>query len=147
MTLDEAQNTIIEVEQRWIKVNSRMAAGNQKSFSRLKTAIAFYQGKYTLLKVENNKLRQNATQLHQANETIKVLEYDNNKLKGEVEGLRSAVEELKKVAIESDKQRKEANEQLREAKKLLNEVFRKHEAGLLPDRFIYEKIKTFLYGE
>lgn len=36
---------------------------------------------------------------------------------------------------------------VREAKKLLNEVFRKHEAGLLPDRFIYEKIKSFLYGE
>lgn len=51
------------------------------------------------------------------------------------------------VAIQSDKERKEANDQLREAKKLLNEVFRKHEAGLLPDRFIYENIKTFLYGE
>lgn len=47
----------------------------------------------------------------------------------------------------SDKQLKEANEELREAKKLLNEVLRKHEAGLLPDRFIYEKIKTFLHGE
>lgn len=34
-----------------------------------------------------------------------------------------------------------------EAKKLLDEVFRKHESGLLPDRFIYEKIKTFLNGE
>lgn len=30
---------------------------------------------------------------------------------------------------------------------LLEEVKSKHEAGLLPDRFIYEKIKTFLYGE
>lgn len=55
--------------------------------------------------------------------------------------------ELQKVATESDKQRKEVNDGLREAKKLLNEVFRKHEAGLLPDRFIYEKIKRFLYGE
>lgn len=35
-----------------------------------------------------------ATQLHQANETIKVLEYDNNRLKGEIEGLQDAVEEL-----------------------------------------------------
>lgn len=34
-----------------------------------------------------------------------------------------------------------------EAKKLLDEVFRKHESGLLPDRFIYEKIKTFLNEE
>lgn len=32
-----------------------------------------------------------------------------------------------------------------EARKLLDEVFRKHEAGLLPDRFIYEKIKAFLF--
>lgn len=32
-----------------------------------------------------------------------------------------------------------------EAKKLLDEVFRKHEAGLLTDRFVYEKIKDFLY--
>jgi hypothetical protein len=54
---------------------------------------------------------------------------------------------LQKVAIESDKQRKEANDGLREAKKLLNEVFRKHESGLLPDRFVYDKIKKFLYGE
>lgn len=30
---------------------------------------------------------------------------------------------------------------------LLDEVFRKHETGLLPDRFIYEKIKKFLHGE
>jgi hypothetical protein len=30
---------------------------------------------------------------------------------------------------------------------LLNEVFQKHESGLLPDRFVYDKIKKFLYGE
>lgn len=34
-----------------------------------------------------------------------------------------------------------------DAKVLLNEVFQKHESGLLPDRFIYNKIKMFLYGE
>jgi hypothetical protein len=34
-----------------------------------------------------------------------------------------------------------------EAKKLLDEVFQKHESGLLPDRFVYDKIKMFLYGE
>lgn len=55
--------------------------------------------------------------------------------------------ETVKALQESDKQRKESNDELREAKKLLNEVCRKHEAGLLPDRFIYEKIKSFLYGE
>ena len=30
---------------------------------------------------------------------------------------------------------------------LLEEVFQKHESGLLPDRFVYDKIKKFLYGE
>jgi hypothetical protein len=34
----------------------------------------------------------------------------------------------------------------KQAVALLIEVFQKHETGLLPDRFIYEKIKTFLYG-
>lgn len=38
---------------------------------------------------------QYASKLHQANEIIKVLTYDNNRLKGKVEGLTSAVEELK----------------------------------------------------
>lgn len=36
-----------------------------------------------------------ATKLQQANETIKVLTYDNNRLKGEVEGLTSALDELR----------------------------------------------------
>lgn len=36
-----------------------------------------------------------AAKLHQANETIKVLTYDNNRLKGEVEGLTSALDELR----------------------------------------------------
>lgn len=40
-------------------------------------------------------LQEKDDKLHQANETIKVLEYDNNKLKGEVEGLKNAVEELR----------------------------------------------------
>jgi hypothetical protein len=34
-----------------------------------------------------------------------------------------------------------------DAKDLLREVFQKHETGLLPDRFVYEKIKKFLYGK
>lgn len=36
---------------------------------------------------------------------------------------------------------------LNEARDLLIEVFQKHESGLLPDRFVYDKIKMFLYGE
>lgn len=46
---------------------------------------------------------------------------------------------------------KEENAKLKEQatgwRPLLEEVLSKHESGLLPDRFIYEKIKTFLYGE
>lgn len=34
-----------------------------------------------------------------------------------------------------------------EAKDLLTEVFQKHESGLLPDRFVYDKIKKYLHGE
>jgi hypothetical protein len=34
-----------------------------------------------------------------------------------------------------------------ESRDLLAEVFQKHESGLLPDRFVYDKIKKFLYGE
>lgn len=34
-----------------------------------------------------------------------------------------------------------------EARDILTEVFQKHESGLLPDRFVYDKIKKFLYGE
>ncbi len=38
-------------------------------------------------------------------------------------------------------------EKLHEAQEILREVFQKHESGLLPDRFVYDKIKKFLYGE
>lgn len=43
--------------------------------------------------------------------------------------------------------RQESISKLAEHKQLLMEVLSKHESGLLPDRFIYEKIKRFLYGE
>lgn len=57
------------------------------------------------------------TKLHHANEVNKALEETNRGLL----------------------------EQNKEAKNLLHEVFQKHESGLLPDRFVYEKIKSFLY--
>jgi hypothetical protein len=41
----------------------------------------------------------------------------------------------------------ETDGKLLNAKELLNEVVSRHEAGLLPDRFIYEKIKSFLDGK
>lgn len=87
---------------------------------------------------------QYATKPHQANETIKVLANDNNRLKGEVEEEKRQ-HELSVKSLRYSLDQREA--ELKEAKKLLNEVFRKHESGLLPDRFIYEKIKSFLYGE
>lgn len=108
-----------------------------------------------------------ATKLHQAEEKIKVLDYDNKRLAGEVEGYKSAVDELKRWKINAAEEltivgayahkHLEVNSgdsiaqlvmtHLNNGRDLLNEVFRKHEARLLPDRFIYEKIKTFLYGE
>lgn len=60
-----------------------------------------------------------ATKLHHSNEVNKALEETNRGL------------------VEHNK----------EAKDLLHEVFQKHESGLLPDRFVYEKIKSFLYPE
>lgn len=42
-----------------------------------------------------NLLTEYATKLHQEQQTTKVLEYDNNRLQGEVEGCKVAVEELK----------------------------------------------------
>ncbi len=36
---------------------------------------------------------------------------------------------------------------LNDAKSLLELVRIRHESGLLPDRFVYDKIKKFLYGE
>lgn len=58
-----------------------------------------------------------ATKLLTAEEKIKVLEYDNTRLKGEVEGYREAVEELKKE-----------NKQLKEALQGLVDVLPKGES-------------------
>lgn len=63
-----------------------------------------------------------ATKLLEAEEKIKVLTYDNNRLKGEVEGLRVARDLLHEVLV-------------------MNEAW-----GDLPGEFI-NKVKTFLYGE
>lgn len=100
-----------------------------------------------------------ASKLHQANEVIKVLEYDNNRLKGEVEGLNRWKEEAKaiinpiweyadtlKVPLGESKT-DAVIKHINEAKNLLNEVLVMNEAwGDLPGEFI-NKVKTFLYGE
>lgn len=100
-----------------------------------------------------------AAKLHQANETIKVLTYDNNRLKEEVEGLTRWKEEAKEIinpiweyadtlkvplgASKTEAVIKHANE----AKKLLHEVLVMNEAwGDLPGEFI-NKVNKFLYGE
>ena len=57
------------------------------------------------------------------------------------------LDRLRTDSIINDAAVSELNAQNNEAKALLNEVFQKRETGLLPDRFIYEKIKKFLYGE
>lgn len=60
MTLEYAQQEIINVDQRWIKWSSESSAGFQKQYYRLKKEIAFLQGKISVLKHENNKLRKKA---------------------------------------------------------------------------------------
>ena len=73
-----------------------------------------------------------AIKLNQAQQTIKVLEYDNKQLKGELEGYKAACDELK---------------QHEQARALLEKVIHRHEGGLLPDRFIYNEIKQYLDGK
>jgi FtsZ-binding cell division protein ZapB len=81
-----------------------------------------------------------ANKLQTAEGKIKLIDYDNQKLKGECEGLREAAEELKRQ-----------NEKMRLMtegwRPLLEEFISMHESGLLPNRFTYEKAKKFLYGE
>lgn len=57
MTLEYAQQEIINVEQRWIRLGIDAHRQYQKSFDRLKKQIIMLQGKVAILKHENNKLR------------------------------------------------------------------------------------------
>lgn len=62
--------------------------------------LKFYEEEKEILLEEitnlSKELQEKDAQLQDAKEKIKVLTYDNNKLKGEVEGLKNAVEELKR---------------------------------------------------
>lgn len=57
MTLGYAQQEIINVEQRWIKLTCRQSSVFQKEYDRLKKSISNIQGKISVLKHENNQLR------------------------------------------------------------------------------------------
>ncbi len=57
MTLEYAQQEIINVEQRWIKLNVMTSSNWQKDRDKLKKQIDFYQSKVAVLKHENNQLR------------------------------------------------------------------------------------------
>jgi hypothetical protein len=57
MTLEYAQQEIINVEQKWIQLCIDANRQHQQSFARIKKELAFYQGKVAALKAENNKLR------------------------------------------------------------------------------------------
>ncbi len=52
------------------------------------------------------------------------------------------VSELDRLRVENEKMKALASGW----RPLLEEVLSKHESGLLPDRFVYDKIKRFLYG-
>jgi hypothetical protein len=62
MTLEYAQQEIINVEQKWIQICVDNNRRHQKSFDRLKKDLTFFQSKVAALKVENNKLRKRATE-------------------------------------------------------------------------------------
>jgi predicted RNase H-like nuclease (RuvC/YqgF family) len=57
MNLEYAQQEIINVEQRWIKIQSETISNWQKDKARLKSKIDFFQSKLAALKHENNQLR------------------------------------------------------------------------------------------
>lgn len=57
MSLEYAQEEIIRTEQFWLKHISEQSALYTKSLARLKKEVAFFQGKISVLKHENNKLR------------------------------------------------------------------------------------------
>jgi flagellar biosynthesis/type III secretory pathway protein FliH len=67
-----------------------------------------------------------ATELHQANQEV---------------------EELRRRLTISEAACSTINEQETEARDLLRIFISRHEAGLLPDRFIYNDIKSFLDGQ
>lgn len=95
-----------------------------------------------------------AIKLHEAQQENERLKADIEKVISFNESLSAQFDKCHKQLMQIQKERDE----LKRAKSsleanevimilLLKEVFTKHESGLLPDRFIYEKIKTFLYGE
>lgn len=57
------------------------------------------------------------------------------------------IEELRRRLIISEAACSALNEQETEARDLLRIFISRHEAGLLPDRFIYNDIKSFLDGQ
>jgi hypothetical protein len=57
MTLEYAQQEIIDTEQKWIKINATQAKISQGVAMRLRNMIVLFQGKVAVLKAENNKLR------------------------------------------------------------------------------------------
>lgn len=64
MTLEYAQQEIINVEQKWIKHNADIGSNWQKDRNKLKKIIAFYQGKVAVLKHENNQLRKKSSKIN-----------------------------------------------------------------------------------
>jgi hypothetical protein len=56
-TLAEAQQQIIETEQRWIALNVKHSQMYHATIRRLKMKIDLLQGKVSVLKHENNQLR------------------------------------------------------------------------------------------
>jgi|SRR5687767_14899901 len=74
-----------------------------------------------------------ATKLHEAQQEIK--------------SLKGSIETHKRSYDARSKDYDELDEKFETAEELFKKFISRHEAGLLPDRFIYEEIKQFLDGK
>jgi hypothetical protein len=116
--------------------------------------IAWVKAKAAIEKAVGDGATSYATKLHQRDETIKILEYDNTRLKGELKGYKEAYEEVVKdryrLSQENDEVMKnynKLNEQATGWRPLLEDILEmdKQDIAYISEELI-EKIKRFLYG-
>lgn len=136
----------IELEAKQYAFYNYVTAANGADFTNIETwpqyaQVAYYSIRHYMIGdltcwpyLEKTIPVEYATQLHQANETIKVLTNDNNRLKGEVEGLKNAVEEASGYIEFLDVQ----NNRLR---KMLSDICEKAGAGTEIEKMIVEFFK------
>lgn len=95
MTLEYAQQEIINVEQKWIKVVATMNKNKDIVFNRLKKLIHFNQGKAAILKAENNRLRKKIISAPLTQERADFIREANNRDPGGLAAGRDAIQRIK----------------------------------------------------